>query len=101
MESNKIPFSEVSHIDCRTLGFATTLRGGYQRDEEREAIGLTKKLERELPAQTVDKIEKDMKCDKFQCKRNVIRLIEAEMDVSFPHLFLYFHLITYSYANID
>jgi len=83
-----IPFSEISHIDCRTLDFATNLRGGYKRDEERQSIGLTKKLERELPVHAVEKLEKDMKCDRMQCKRNVIRLLKEEMDVC--RLYLYY-----------
>jgi hypothetical protein len=86
MEERKIPFSQVSHIDCYTMNFATTLRGGYDKDEPNSLTGLTSKQEAELTNEVKEKIEKELQtkrqCELLPCKRLAVELMKVEMEVS-------------------
>lgn len=88
IQDAKIPFSSVSHIDVRTLTFASSLRGGYEKPEhEINALtGMTAKQEAELTEEVKEKIEKEMQtkrqCDLLPCKRLAVELMKVEMEVS-------------------
>lgn len=86
MSKGKLPFSEVSHIDCRTLEFATTLRGGYGKDEnEMKVVSMLKKEQAAVQAEVAEK-EGEMKCERYQCKKTVVQLVKIEMEVGSSYI---------------
>jgi len=85
-EEKRIPFSDVAHIDCRTMTFASSLRGGYDKSEEMNSLtGLTGKQEAELTNEVKEKIEKEMQtkrqCELLPCKRLAVELMKVEHEV--------------------
>ena len=82
--TRKTPFSEISHIDCTTIDFASSLRGGFV-DEER--FGISSKIETALVDEVKELLENDrnkkQQCDRAQCKGIIALLLQFEYDVSF------------------
>ena len=79
----KTPFSQISHIDCTSIGFASGLRGGYGADES--TFGISTKSDVLITPEVADIMEveekKKQQCDKPSCRRAFAQLVQLDLDV--------------------
>ena len=91
----KIPYSDVSHIDCYSMDFVSGLREG--NDDDRKFHDAKNKIVMQMNDKNIDKrdnanalpsqeqmmhIEISFRCDKQACKFCCLSIIQCQMEVT-------------------